>query len=50
VLLKEGEGVFLDDVTLEELQLRIGCPVVVFDSTPDGVYAALRSVGKKPIP
>ncbi len=46
VMLKEGEGVFLDDVTLEELQQRIGCPVVVFDSTPGGIYAALRSVSR----
>jgi putative radical SAM enzyme (TIGR03279 family) len=46
VMLKEGEGVFLDDVTLEELQQRIGCPVVVFDSTPRGIYAAIRSVSR----
>lgn len=47
VMLKEGEWVFLDDVTLEELEEKIGCPVVVFDSTPGGVYAALRSVSRK---
>ncbi len=47
VLLKDGEGVFLDDVSLEELEQRIGCPVVVFDSTPGGFYNALRSIGKK---
>ncbi len=47
VMLKEGEGVFLDDVSLEELERRIGCPVVVFDSTPGGCYKALRSFGRK---
>lgn len=47
VMLKEGEGIFLDDVTLDELELRIGCPVVVFDSTPSGCYKALRLFWKK---
>ena len=44
VMLKEGEGVFLDDVSLDELERRIGCPVIVFDSTPGGCYKALRSI------
>ena len=42
VMLKEGEGLFLDDVSLDELEQRIGCPVVVFDSTPAGCYRTLR--------
>ena len=41
VMLKEGEGVFLDDVSFEVLEDRIGCPVSVFDSTPMGCYQAL---------
>jgi putative radical SAM enzyme (TIGR03279 family) len=44
VMLKEGEGVFLDDVSLVELEKRVGRPVVVFDSTPAGFYKALRSL------
>ncbi|MFA7403297.1 MAG: DUF512 domain-containing protein [Pelobacteraceae bacterium] len=47
VMLKEGEGVFLDDVSLEGLERRIGCPVRVFDSTPEGCYKALRSFGNQ---
>ena len=47
VMLKDGEGVFLDDVSLGDLEYRIGCPVIVFDSTPGGCYKALRSFGKK---
>lgn len=47
VMLKEGEGVFLDDVTPADLKERIGCPVVVFDSTPEGCCRALRSFGRK---
>jgi NifB/MoaA-like Fe-S oxidoreductase len=44
-MIKEGEGVFLDDVSLEELEREVGCPVVVFDSTPQGFYKTLRSIG-----
>lgn len=47
VMLKEGEGVFLDDVSLDLLERRIGCPVIVFDSTPAGCYQALRSFGRE---
>jgi putative radical SAM enzyme (TIGR03279 family) len=47
VMLKEGEGVFLDDVSLAELERRIGCPVIVFDSTPGGCYKALRFFARK---
>jgi putative radical SAM enzyme (TIGR03279 family) len=47
VMLKEGEDVFLDDVSLDQLERRIGCPVIVFDSTPQGCYRALRSIGRK---
>lgn len=47
VMLKEGEGVFLDDVSIIELEQWIGCPVVVFESTPAGCYKSLRSFGRK---
>jgi len=47
VMIKEGEGLFLDDVSLEELGRRLGCRVVVFDSTPQGCYRALRILGKE---
>ncbi|MBI5485551.1 MAG: DUF512 domain-containing protein [Deltaproteobacteria bacterium] len=42
VMLKEGEGLFLDDVSLEELERRIGCRAIVFESTPAGFYRAVR--------
>lgn len=48
VMLKEGEGVFLDEVTLAELERRIGCPVALFDSTPQGCYRILKSLQKCP--
>lgn len=46
VMLKEGEGVFLDDVSLTELEHRIRRPVLVFDSTPEGCYKVLRTFGR----
>ncbi len=44
VMLKEGEGLFLDDVSLDELERRTGCRVIVFDSTPGGCYRAVRKI------
>jgi len=41
VMIKEGEGMFLDDVTLEELEDELGKPVLVVESTPFGIYDAL---------
>jgi len=44
VMLKEGEGVFLDDVSLKELGDRLGCRVGTFDSTPQGLYMVLKKL------
>jgi len=44
VMLKEGEGMFLDDLPLEELGKKLGCRVVTFDSTPQGLYKALKQL------
>jgi putative radical SAM enzyme (TIGR03279 family) len=41
VMIKEGEGMFLDDVTVEELENELGKPVLVVESTPFGIYDAL---------
>lgn len=41
VMLKEGEGVLLDNMALAELQEALGTPVVVVESTPGGIYDAL---------
>jgi NifB/MoaA-like Fe-S oxidoreductase len=42
VMLKEGAGVFLDDVSCDDLQREIGCGVMPFDTTPQGLYRALH--------
>ena len=41
VMIKEGEGMFLDDLTLEQLESELGKRVVVVESTPFGIYDAL---------
>jgi len=41
VMLKEGEGLFIDDMTTEELQKRMGRDVAVFRATPSGLYDLL---------
>jgi len=46
VMIKEGEGLFLDDVSLEDLQRRLGRPVLTFDCTPRGCYRALRQMAR----
>jgi len=41
VMIKEGEGMFLDDLTVEELESELGKPVLVVESNPFGIYHAL---------
>jgi putative radical SAM enzyme (TIGR03279 family) len=43
VMLKEGEGCFLDDVTIDDLAASVGAAVVVVPSTPAGIYEAVRA-------
>jgi NifB/MoaA-like Fe-S oxidoreductase len=42
VMLKEGEGRFIDDVTVAELSESLGCEVLVVPATPWGVYEGLK--------
>ena len=44
VMLKEGEGVFLDDLTVDDLQFALQKRVVVAESTPWGLYGAVLEV------
>lgn len=46
VMLKEGEGLFLDGLTLEELGQRLGCRVAPFEATPQGCYRAIRELAR----
>ena len=44
VMLKEGEGVFLDELTVGELQKALGTRVVVVEATPRGIYEAVMDM------
>jgi putative radical SAM enzyme (TIGR03279 family) len=41
VMLKEGEGLFLDDSTVDEIEEALGTRVVVVEATPSGIYEAI---------
>ncbi len=47
VMIKEGEGVFLDDVSITELEKQLGVQVVVFEATPQGCWQAIRALARK---
>jgi len=42
VMLKEGEGIFLDDLTVADLQKATNARIVVVDTSPSGLYEAIR--------
>jgi putative radical SAM enzyme (TIGR03279 family) len=44
VMLKEGEGMLLDDMKLSDLADNLGCEVRSFGSTPEGFYLALEEL------
>jgi putative radical SAM enzyme (TIGR03279 family) len=45
VMLKEGEGLFLDDMPVADLEKLLGVKTMVVESTPVGIYRALREDG-----
>lgn len=46
VMLKEGEGVFLDELTPADVARELGCRVTVFEASPAGLYAAVRELSQ----
>ena len=44
VMIKEGEGVFLDDLTVTELEETLHVRTVVVESTPFGIYGSVMQV------
>jgi putative radical SAM enzyme (TIGR03279 family) len=50
VMLKEGEGCFLDNLTPNDLSRELGLPVVSFESTPGSLYHVLRKLTAKKQP
>jgi putative radical SAM enzyme (TIGR03279 family) len=47
VMLKEGAGVFLDDLSVAGLQDALGVTVLVADATPAGLYRSVREAGRR---
>ena len=43
IVLKEGEDVFLDDLTLRDMEEALGTPVKKIDSTPEGLIRGIES-------
>lgn len=41
VMLKEGEGLFLDDLSIPDLEREMGVSVLVSDSSPAGLYSLI---------
>ena len=44
VMLKEGEGIFLDDLSLDDLAVQLHCRVEVFPANPDGFCQKLQEL------
>jgi putative radical SAM enzyme (TIGR03279 family) len=44
VMLKEGEGLFLDDMTVEGLEDSLGVRVVVVEASPQGIHETVRQL------
>jgi NifB/MoaA-like Fe-S oxidoreductase len=42
VMLKEGEGVFLDDLTTGDIERALNVRTLVVESSPQGLYAGLK--------
>jgi len=42
VMLKEGEGIFLDDLTVADLQKETSARICIVDTSPSGLYEAIR--------
>jgi len=50
VMLKEGEGIFIDDMTMDELGEKLGCTALEFEASPNGFYRALSRLARRKNP
>lgn len=44
VMIKEGESIFLDDISIDVLSKQLHITVLPFESTPQGFYTALKQL------
>lgn len=49
VMLKEGEQLLLDDLTLDELSTRLACPLLAVESSPWGILEGLETFAAGPV-
>ena len=49
VMLKEGEQLFLDDLSIGDLQHKLQIPVIAIDSSPWGILEALEQLDGGPV-
>ncbi len=49
VMLKEGEQLLLDDLSVEDLNVRLGVPVIAVDSSPWGILEGLEALADGPV-
>lgn len=52
VMIKEGEGLFLDEMTIEDIGRGLACEVLTFEASPEGFYHKLLelSEGRSSLP
>ena len=46
VVLRDGDGVFLDDVSVEDVEKALGIPAIVIDPTPEGLIDGIRQAAR----
>jgi hypothetical protein len=44
--LREGEDMFLDDITLRDMEEAVGIPVKKIESTPEGLIQGIAREGE----
>jgi len=49
VMLKEGEELLLDDMSVEQLSHKLGVPIVVVESSPWGILEGLEELAEGPV-
>lgn len=47
VMIKEGESLFLDEMSLEDLSRELGCETFKFESSPHGFYRELVALSRR---
>lgn len=46
VVLRDGDGVFLDDVTIQEIEQKLDVPALVIEPTPEGLLEGIKAFEK----